>query len=790
MLTQERLGELIGVELGHSGYRGAAVSDWERDKSKIDEDNRHVLVALVTVLHQCGGLRRSVEADKLLTTGNYRRLDGSEQKVVFPDHDQAIKPEESETSGDQTADPFLLPPSWPPLVHKEKISKDRRRQLHLLEKVRRFWVQGVLEKSIHDATLIEIACIRHDQAIKRPWDDVLHPAVYQETKKDECRNIGEIYESADRALLILGEPGSGKTTTLITLAGELIARAEMNSLEPIPVIFSLASWVERRAALADWIVEELITKYQVPAKRARRWLMDERLLPLLDSFDEVPDRYRNDCILAINHFRVNQGSSGLVICSRTREYEAASARFVLGKAILLQPLSQDQIVTYLEAAGPQLANLRQAIAQNDALREIARSPLMLSVIAFSYRDAGPIDIEDRELSEDDLRQRLFGSYVRHMFQRRSQHQDYSQAQTKRWLGWLARQLSFHNQTIFHIEQLQPSWLPSRRLRWLYMFISGLFTGLFGGVVILLLMQLLRHTTPFFPESTSANLETALPVTLEWAEILVIFTGNVILALLTTFIMIIYFEHRRRVGTETILDVRQRQQQVAVVGLVTGLLSLAVVAWFEIVLWAIVWGLAEAVLFMTIARGIYGWSYRYEIRTVEGLTWSWSGAVRLALLGLFLTVLSELIERSLGGGSTVFRTLLTFVLATLLLGGLQRRRLNTLNYPYQGIWLTVRSAITAGSMVGLLLGAVNWYLRDAITGLLTGLLVALLFVSLFGGGNVVQHFLVRFLLWRNNCIPRGYARFLDHATSLIFVRKVGGGYIFVHSLLQGYFAGQR
>lgn len=32
-----------------------------------------------------------------------------------------------------------------------------------------------------------------------------------------------------------------------------------------------------------------------------------------------------------------------------------------------------------------------------------------------------------------------------------------------------------------------------------------------------------------------------------------------------------------------------------------------------------------------------------------------------------------------------------------------------------------------------------------------------------------------------------ARFLDYAAQRIFRRKVGGGYIFVHRLLQGYFA---
>jgi hypothetical protein len=38
------------------------------------------------------------------------------------------------------------------------------------------------------------------------------------------------------------------------------------------------------------------------------------------------------------------------------------------------------------------------------------------------------------------------------------------------------------------------------------------------------------------------------------------------------------------------------------------------------------------------------------------------------------------------------------------------------------------------------------------------------------------------------IPRDYVRFLDYAAALIFLRKVGGGYIFVHRLVMEHFAG--
>jgi hypothetical protein len=37
------------------------------------------------------------------------------------------------------------------------------------------------------------------------------------------------------------------------------------------------------------------------------------------------------------------------------------------------------------------------------------------------------------------------------------------------------------------------------------------------------------------------------------------------------------------------------------------------------------------------------------------------------------------------------------------------------------------------------------------------------------------------------MPWNYARFLDHASEHMFLRKVGGGYIFVHRLLLEHFA---
>jgi hypothetical protein len=58
---------------------------------------------------------------------------------------------------------------------------------------------------------------------------------------------------------------------------------------------------------------------------------------------------------------------------------------------------------------------------------------------------------------------------------------------------------------------------------------------------------------------------------------------------------------------------------------------------------------------------------------------------------------------------------------------------------------------------------------------------------FGGRACLQHLVLRLILWRNSSIPQNYVRFLDYCAKRIFLRKVGGGYIFVHRMLMEYFA---
>ena len=167
-------------------------------------------------------------------------------------------------------------------------AEDRRNLLLLLTKVRQFWIEGVLDNSVHGAVLLEIGKSAQTEAVEHPWERVLElPGEVSSQIVSADKKIGDLFEDVGRSLLILGDPGSGKTITLLELARDLINRVETDPTQPVPVVFTLSSWVDKRQPLLDWLTEELAAKYHVGKKLGQSWLERNRLLLLLDGLDEV-----------------------------------------------------------------------------------------------------------------------------------------------------------------------------------------------------------------------------------------------------------------------------------------------------------------------------------------------------------------------------------------------------------------------------------------------------------------------------------------------------------------------
>jgi hypothetical protein len=112
------------------------------------------------------------------------------------------------------------------------------------------------------------------------------------------------------------------------------------------------------------------------------------------------------------------------------------------------------------------------------------------------------------------------------------------------------------------------------------------------------------------------------------------------------------------------------------------------------------------------------------------------------------------------------------------------------------WLPTQGARLLAGIVGLLGGLITGLGAGLVPGLDGDRLVvglgAGLFVGLatglqYGGRACLQHLVLRLSFRYYDCMPRRYADFLDYAAERLFLRRVGGGYIFIHRLLQEYFA---
>jgi hypothetical protein len=321
----------------------------------------------------------------------------------------------------------------------------------MLQKVQSFWIEGVLEHALQGLAPIDLGLVTAPDAVPKVWDAVVQQAEAPEPLLPETP-IGEVFDGFEGALLILGGPGSGKTTLLLQLARALIARAEWTPGFPMPVVFNLSSWSRRRLPLADWLVDELNAKYDVPGKLGQAWVAEDQLIPLLDGLDEVDVEQRLACVAAINAFRQERGFVRIAVACRESDYMEMRESLRMRGAVLVQPLSLDQVDAFLAQGAKPLAGLRAAIQQDAALRGLAQTPLMLGILVGAYRDQSA-DALLNTLAGGDQRQRLFTAYVDSMLGRHGASSRYARGQTIVWLSWLARGMQRSGQSIFLIERL-------------------------------------------------------------------------------------------------------------------------------------------------------------------------------------------------------------------------------------------------------------------------------------------------------------------------------------------------
>ena len=256
-------------------------------------------------------------------------------------------------------------------VLRDLMGKRPRAEKLLLQAVKGE-VTSRLKQSLHHAILIQLGMEAQPEQVQRPWDsDIKIGNQTFEPILDDW-NILQVFYEVQGKLLILGNPGSGKTTTLLELAQALCDRAEQDMEFPIPILFNLSTWKDNEQLLQNWLVEELKSKYGVRKDIAAKWIGEAALLPMLDGLDELASVRQEFCIKQINKLLESESRPEfLVVCSRWEEYNIKTAKLHLNGAVFLQPLEAVKICNYL--VGVKKEGLWQIIKTNPSLLELVKN---------------------------------------------------------------------------------------------------------------------------------------------------------------------------------------------------------------------------------------------------------------------------------------------------------------------------------------------------------------------------------------------------------------------------------
>lgn len=581
----------------------------------------------------------------------------------------------------------------------ESPAGDRPRAL-LLERVKRLWLDGVLDRSLDGGAAVELTLESAPELVEPPskrWG--IDAGAGAPTRSQELMHALEVNHGS---LLVVGPPGSGKTTLLLGLCRELWRTARLVPEEPAPVVLSLSTYhPETRAGrslgehFARWIVDELVAKYGLARPAVRGWLETAGIVLLLDGLDETDPQLRDRVVETLNQLRESHGLSMVVTC-RDSEYEALGRRLAFGGALRVLPLEDASMTALIESR--HAASLMAQLARDDRLRSHLRNPLLLTLLV----SGGSLD----DGSDAPGWSRAYERYVEHALGPATERE---REQLPAQLRFLAGAMRRHSTSDLWLERLHFGWLERR---W-----EQLAAYAMGVVVVLLL-------------GIGLNV-TQVPI-----------TGNSLVSALT-------------------------------------------------------FGVGVSLSSFAYTRG--------RIKPVESLRWSWRRMLRLlpvttvcaTVIGLAEALRVHFAANLVGAGITGALLAVTFAL--------DASDRPTKVRPNEGIRRSLSFALVTsfgfGVPAGLLFGlVVDPYLRQPLiegavrtenaslmAGVSVGLFVFTALFLIYGGFTVLMHAVLRlWLAWRTP-LPLALPRLLDRAVELRLMRRVGGGYVFLHRTLLDYFA---
>jgi len=190
---------------------------------------------------------------------------------------------------------------------------------------------------------------------------------------------------------IVGKSKSGKTTLLKHLTLKSCKEnLEIQRRTVVPVFITLREYLESGKNLREYI-NDILERYDFPKAKdfIEKDLKKGRCQLFLDGFDELASKERKQIITReIEKFICGYPKNQFIVTSRVAGYSGELKGF---ENLELMPFDSHQITQFTTnwfgKTDPEKAqSMREAVTENEKIRELARNPLMIAIIAIIYEE--------------------------------------------------------------------------------------------------------------------------------------------------------------------------------------------------------------------------------------------------------------------------------------------------------------------------------------------------------------------------------------------------------------------
>ena len=148
-----------------------------------------------------------------------------------------------------------------------------------------------------------------------------------------------------RQAALLGEPGSGKTTTLWLLAVNLLETARQNSATSLPLLIRLGRWTEAAQTLPEFMAAQLGEL----GAHLETLLKEQRAALLLDGLNELPVSQRKSKYPQVQELIKQYPQLLAVVSCRELDYTDKDNELVLGFDVInIKPLDPPRMLEFVQ----------------------------------------------------------------------------------------------------------------------------------------------------------------------------------------------------------------------------------------------------------------------------------------------------------------------------------------------------------------------------------------------------------------------------------------------------------